>query len=112
MGSIRRILQAQHDALKRGVSGANKMPKTRNDIPQLGDVPIEAEYSAKMKFLERNIDRFFNGGLQGKDRKIGFCLMVYMTDQAERANYVSNAERAEIVVALKAQLARLEEGKL
>jgi hypothetical protein len=75
----------------------------------LGDAPIEEAYREKMNHLGALIDEFFNGDLRGKDRKVGFCLMLFnFDDGAGRANYISNAERADVVTLLKEQLARFE----
>ena len=74
----------------------------------LGDAPIEEEYRAKMNFLAEQMDHFFNGDLRGEDRHTGFCLMVFEFGNAGRANYISNANRADVVTMLKEQLARFE----
>jgi hypothetical protein len=85
------------------------MPKTHNDIPQLGDAPIEDEFRGKMNFLAKQLDHLFNGGLQGKDRKVGFCLMVFHYGDAGRCNYISNgADRTDIVTLMKEMIARFE----
>jgi hypothetical protein len=75
----------------------------------LGDAPIEEQYRDKMQQLARAIDDFFNEGATGDDRKTGFCLMVFpFADFDGRANYVSNANRDDIVILLKEQLARFQ----
>jgi hypothetical protein len=74
----------------------------------LGDAPIEAKFRDQMNELARQLDRFFNGVLRGKDRKIGFVLMVFEFGHGGRANYISNAERSDVVTMLKEQLARFE----
>lgn len=76
---------------------------------RLGDAPVEASYHGKMEFLARQIDHLFNGDLRGKDREVGFVLLVFPFGGAEgRANYISNADRADIVTLLKQQIARFE----
>jgi hypothetical protein len=45
--------------------------------PTLGDAPIEPEYVEKMNLLAASIDRLFNGEARGKDRKVGFMLMIF-----------------------------------
>jgi hypothetical protein len=81
------------------------MPKPET----LGDAPIEEAYREKMNHLGSLIDQFFNGDLRGNDRKVGFCLMLFNFDDGTgRANYISNAERADVVTLLKEQLARFE----
>ena len=43
----------------------------------LGDAPIEDEYHRKMNALARRLDEWFNREAREKDRKVGFCLMVF-----------------------------------
>jgi hypothetical protein len=76
----------------------------------LGDAPIEDRYHRKMNALAKTLDEWFNGNAKGKDRKVGFCLMLWeFGDQPGRCNYISNAtNRAEVVTLLKEQLARFE----
>jgi hypothetical protein len=74
----------------------------------LGDAPIEQKYREKMNELAILLDGFFNGALRGKDRKTGFVLMVFEFEKPGRANYISNAERGDVVTMLKEQLARFE----
>jgi hypothetical protein len=75
----------------------------------LGDAPIEPAYVEQMNAFADALDSLFNGDLRGKDRKVGFCLMVFnFDDGAGRANYISNAGRADVVTLLKGQLARFE----
>ena len=73
----------------------------------LGDAPIELKYRDMLNQLARGIDVILNG----KDQKsIGFILMVFPFDGHEgRCNYVSNAQRKDVVALLKEQLARFEE---
>lgn len=82
------------------------MPK----MPQrLGDGPIEQKYIDQMNVLAGLIDEFFNGTAKGNARKVGFCLMMFEFGSAPgRCNYISNAERADVVTLLKEQLARFE----
>ena len=74
----------------------------------LGDGPIEEAYSVQMKSLATLIDRVFNGALRGKDRKVGFVVLLFEFGDTGRANYISNANRADVVALLKEQLARFE----
>lgn len=76
---------------------------------RLGDGPIEAKHHRMMNTLAHTLDELFNGNATGADRKTGFVLMVFPFHGAEgRANYISNAERADVVTMLKEQLARFE----
>lgn len=82
---------------------------TRNDVPpemQLGDAPVEDKYRDKMRELASMIDMFFNG--RGP-RVVGFCLMVFdLGEGPGRANYMSNAQRSDIIKLLKEQIAHFE----
>jgi len=79
------------------------------DKPTLGDAPIEPAYRQMMNDVARGLDKIFNGELKGKDRTVGFCLMVFNFGEGPgRANYISNADRADVVTLLKEQLARFE----
>lgn len=80
----------------------------------IGDAPIDPEFRQLMNGLAAGIDEIFNGDATGADRKTGFVLLVFPFADAAgkkyqgRANYISNANRADIVVLLKEQLARFE----
>lgn len=74
----------------------------------LGDAPIEAAYREKMNRLARALDELFNEGAKGADRKTGFVVIVFPFGEEGRCNYISNAERAGVVTALKAQIKRFE----
>jgi hypothetical protein len=74
---------------------------------QIGDQPIQEEYLALMNELAQFIDAYFNEDKNNK--KTGFCLMVFpFSDFDGRANYISNANRADIITLLKEQLARFQ----
>lgn len=76
---------------------------------RLGDAPIEPEYLEKMNVLAGAIDRLFNLDKKGADREVGFCLMIFnFGEGAGRANYISNANREDVIVLLKEQLARFQ----
>ena len=75
----------------------------------IGDGPIDPRYEQKMQALARSLDEWFNGNDKGKDRKVGFALMVFDFGEGPgRANYISNASRENVVTLLKEQLARFE----
>jgi hypothetical protein len=77
--------------------------------PGLGDAPIEQQYREQMRSMAEYIDRYFNFPDQGHDRKTGFVLMTFaFGDDKGRCNYISNARRENVIVALKEQLARFE----
>jgi len=76
---------------------------------RLGDAPIEPKHQEFMNALAHAIDKMFNGDMKGKDRKIGFILMVFnFDDNKGRTNYISNADRKDVVTMLKEQIARFE----
>ena len=81
----------------------------------LGDAPIEEEYREKMAALARLIDEFFNGralpGIPAAKKQTGFVLMVFPFEEVKgegRCNYISNAQREDIVIMLKEQIKRFE----
>lgn len=75
----------------------------------IGDAPIEPRNHQLMNSMAAGIDDVLNGDKTGADREWGFVLLVFPFHGADgRANYISNANRADIVVLLKEQLARFE----
>ena len=74
----------------------------------LGDAPIEPEFHEKMNVLARFLDEQFNGDVPKAERKVGFCLLVFKFGEEGRCNYISNAERLDMIVLLKEQLARFQ----
>jgi len=77
---------------------------------RLGDAPIEPRYRDLMNALAHGIDEILNGeGTPRSQRTNGFLLMVFPFEGFDgRCNYISNAERAHVIVLLKEQLARFE----
>lgn len=77
----------------------------------LGDQPIDPEYIEKMNAVAQGLDKVFNGEAKGKDRKVGFVLLVFnYGDDKGRANYISNgADRRDIVTLMKEQIKRFED---
>ena len=63
-----------------------------------------------MNTIAGSLDKVFNGDKRGKDRTTGFVLLVFPFDAAEgaRTNYISNADRRDIIVSLKEIVARFE----
>jgi hypothetical protein len=74
--------------------------------------PIDPEYKVKMNQLAKAIDEFWNGKHTGAERKIGFCILMFPFGANEpskdRINYISNAERSDMITALKELIARFE----
>jgi hypothetical protein len=77
---------------------------------RLGDAPIEAAYIEKMNAVAAALDEIFNLGARGKDREVGFVLLVFPFGEKEgRCNYISNgADRRDIVTLMKEQIKRFE----
>jgi hypothetical protein len=76
----------------------------------LGDAPIEPKFHEHMNAVARGLDTIFNGDDKGKDRKVGFVLLVFPFDGHDgRCNYISNgADRRDIVTLMREQIARFE----
>ena len=78
---------------------------------RLGDAPIEPKYHSLMNATARDLDKIFNGSTKGKDRQVGFILLVFPFGETDkgRCNYISNgADRKDVVAMLKYQIARFE----
>jgi|SRR5215472_3598083 len=76
---------------------------------RLGDAPIEEQHVRMMNTLAGALDELFNGDAKGTDRKTGFVLMVFpFEDGPGRCNYISNANRADVVTLMKEQIKRFE----
>lgn len=69
---------------------------------------IDPEYREQMQKLAKLVDTYWNGPKQGHQREVGFILLVFPFGQGDRINYISNAERRDVVVALKELVARFE----
>jgi len=73
---------------------------------RIGSGPIEDEYRQAMNRIASLIDQAFNPA-PGR-RRTGFVLMVFPFDNASsggRCNYISNANRDDVVTMLTEQLA-------
>ena len=77
---------------------------------RLGDGPIEDRYRRMMEAIAKGLDEIFNGEERGNDREVVFVLLVFPFEGREgRCNYISNgADRRDIVVMMKEQIARFE----
>jgi hypothetical protein len=87
------------------------MTKIRNPGRHtLGDAPIEPEYIEKMKSIAQALDQLLNGEAKGKNKKVGFVLMLFpFGDDTGRCNYISNgADRGDVVTLMKEQIRRFE----
>ena len=75
----------------------------------LGDAPVQPEFERIMNSLAHGLDEILNG--KTRPKSIGFVLMVFPFDEVQgegRCNYISNAQRDDIVVMLKEQIKRFE----
>lgn len=79
-------------------------------VEKLGDAPIEERYRLQMNEIALVLDHVLNGDAKGKDRDVGFVLLVFpFGAQDGRCNYISNgADRRDIVTMMKEQIARFE----
>lgn len=70
--------------------------------------PIQQQYRARMNRLAKKIDQDLNGTT--KPRRLGFVLLTAEFGRIEggRVNYISNAERADMIAMLREYLARIE----
>lgn len=77
-----------------------------NDEHGIGSAPIEDRYKQQMVAVARAVDEFLNGPNAHPDnRKVGFVVMVFeFGSTAGRMNYISNASRDDVVIALREQL--------
>jgi len=75
---------------------------------QLGDAPIDPELHKLMNALAHGIHELLNGKPPTTNTN-GFILMIFpFEDHEGRCNYISNAQREDVVTMLKEQVARFE----
>lgn len=85
------------------------MGEAKRRQQRIGDGPVDKDVIDKMTAMARGLDDFLNEGAKGDARKFGFCLMIFpFADGPGRCNYMSNADRRDVVTLLKEQLARFE----
>ena len=72
------------------------------------DEEIAKEYRHAMNELAKDLDAILNGNLKGTDRTVCFTLLIGDFNKSSRINYISNGERADIIVMLKEILARFQ----
>jgi hypothetical protein len=87
---------------------APRAPEEKAMTEPLGDAPVEDRYRVTMNAVARVLDEAFNGDAKGKDRKVGFCLMVFPFGEHDaRTNFISNgADRKDIVTLFREMIAR------
>lgn len=72
--------------------------------------PIQKRYREMMNALAEGIDQILNGKGKPEPKKVGFVLLMFEFGQTEggRVNYISNADRADMIAAMHEWLARAE----
>jgi hypothetical protein len=79
------------------------MSKNQQNPQQLGSGPIDASVYDMMNALARGIESVFND--PGKPKETGWVLMAFpFGDKIGRCNYISNANREDIITLLTEQL--------
>ena len=80
------------------------------DKDVLGDQPIEEQFRGVMNAVARSLDGIFNGAARGKNRKVGFVLLLFpFSAQSGRCNYISNgADRKDVVRLMREQIEKFE----
>lgn len=75
----------------------------------IGDAPIEERFFTQMQALASVLDEQFNPGVARGERTTGFVLLVFPFGNTDgRCNYISNADRKDVVTMLREQLAYFE----
>jgi len=77
---------------------------------RIGDEPIEKQYEKKMQELGHFIDRYFNGPelTEARRQHTGFVLLAFKFGEGGRCNYISNANRQDIIKLFKEQISYFE----
>lgn len=76
---------------------------------RLGDGPIDEKLIGMMNALAQGIDEALNGEVNSPTKQNGFVLLVFPFEGRDgRCNYISNADRENVVTLLKEQVARFE----
>lgn len=79
----------------------------------MAEQPIQEEFKDRMRAIAEALDHVFNGDKKGTARTVGWALLVFPFDcpPGARTNYISNAERKEMIDSMKEFIARAE-GKI
>jgi hypothetical protein len=70
--------------------------------------PIEPQFQRLMNTLAVVLDETFNGEVKGAKRTVGFVLLSFNFGDKGRVNYISNADRDDVIATMKAFIARAE----
>ncbi|MFN3686128.1 hypothetical protein [Salinarimonas sp.] len=70
--------------------------------------PIQDAHRTQMNAFAEILDEILNG--TNRPRRVGFALLVFEFGKTEggRVNYISNAQRAEMLTAMREYIARAE----
>ena len=74
----------------------------------MAEEPIEAEFIEVMNNIAKALDHTFNGRAPLGERTVGFVLLAFKFGTEGRVNYISNANRADTLAAMKEFIARAE----
>jgi hypothetical protein len=82
------------------------MSKTESAMPDLDAATVEAEFEKILCQVGGILDAMFNGPPQGPQKRgIGFALLVFpFGGEVGRCNYISNANRADVIRMLREHL--------
>jgi hypothetical protein len=76
---------------------------------------ISIEYRAQMRAVAETLDEFLNGKNTPKHkRQTGFCVLMFPfgdptgNPHRDRINYISNANRQDMIIAMKELISRFE----
>lgn len=71
---------------------------------------IEPKFRETMRAIATALDQMFNENRKGKDRAVGFMLLVFdfACPPGARTNYISNCDPADGINAMKEFIARAE----
>ena len=70
------------------------------------DEHIEPAFRGLMNAVATTLDMAFNGDAQGHDRKIGWTLFVFEFHATGRLNYISNANRDDMIASVEEWLVK------
>lgn len=70
--------------------------------------PIETKHDEAMNGIASVLDKVFNGDKKGEDREVGFALLIFSFGEGGFLNYISNAQRKDMLATMKEFIARAE----
>lgn len=85
------------------------MGERKRRAEAIGNMPIEQRHHFMLNAVANHLDGVFNGEAKGDAKQVGFVLLVFpLAGHEGRCNYISNANRKDVIVMLKEQLAYFE----